>query len=582
MPLQNANSLCDELVEQIKLIVAYSQHVNPAKLDYVPNLINDWERAKWDLRKEFLDGDLIKEFGTVVFELGEKEKAEKVQTFASNLYDNELLQSCMDFFDIEKFSEFIIANSTGFFDNIVQRDYQAPLGLIKAGTRISKAFKFFIPNTDICRYFQDVASEIIQQGSITGTLCLSVHPLDYLSMSENTYNWRSCHALDGCHRAGNLSYMLDNCTMVCYIRGDKPVKLPRFPSQVPWNNKKWRVLLYVSPNRELWFAGRQYPFASDYALNSLVHNMIMKTIAEDAYNYPMTKWHQVFSQVAIPQKSWSGRAWNNDNGDEFIEEGVEENLVSRSYDLNLFEEDHLLIQNTILPISAVVKDRMESMHYDDILNSDKYIPSYSYRKRGTLVWDTEDERYRSRNVPGFDEGYVIEMGAPTYCLCCGAPVMDEGDMLCGWCEAKYGARTSDIFECAICGQRTPYTATKRISELNDDFNFDEDELNYNSFHSVHVCEECYNERTVRCPICERRYAKNSPIINYKTPKKHDEVIGCDFDPCFLDYQARRKSLMFVDDNWSYLSEPPSFTANIDLTHEALEQLLNETTDSITL
>ena len=28
---------------------------------------------------------------------------------------------------------------------------------------------------------------------------------DYLSLSENAFNWRSCHALDGEYRAGNLS-----------------------------------------------------------------------------------------------------------------------------------------------------------------------------------------------------------------------------------------------------------------------------------------------------------------------------------------------------------------------------------------
>ena len=559
--LQQKANLCDELVEQVKMIVSYSQGVNPTKLDYVPTLIDDWEKAKRSLSQDFLDGELIKEFGLVTFELGEKEKTEKVQTFAANLYDNPLLTGCMDFFDIDKFSDFIMSNASGFFNNIVQHDYMAPLGLVKAGSRISKAFKFFIPDPEVCRHFQDVASEIIQQGSITGTLCLSVHPLDYLSISENNYNWRSCHALDGCHRAGNLSYMLDNCTLVCYIKGDKEVKLPRFPAKVPWNNKKWRVLLYVSPNRELWFAGRQYPFTSDYALNSLVYTKILKTLPKDeCYYYSFTKWRHVFSQVAIPNKDTPYASIDH----ETVEQILEENCSWTT-----FEEDHLLLQNAILPISAVVKDRQESMHYDDVLLSDKYVPSYSYRKRGTLDrnQDPDNVEYSSKNLPGFDEGFVINMGAPTYCLCCGALVMDEGDFLCGWCEATYGSRTKDIYNCEICGRRTPYTAIRNISALNDDVDI-EQPIHLNSFYSARVCDYCYENHTVTCPVCKKRYAKDNPIIYYKTPKKQDEIIGCAFDKT---YNKQREA---YESDWLYNPEELTFSTNINITQDEWEQLTN--------
>ena len=40
-----------------------------------------------------------------------------------------------------------------------------------------------------------------------GYLYLSIHPLDYLSISETNHGWRSCHALDGEYRNGNLSYL---------------------------------------------------------------------------------------------------------------------------------------------------------------------------------------------------------------------------------------------------------------------------------------------------------------------------------------------------------------------------------------
>lgn len=44
---------------------------------------------------------------------------------------------------------------------------------------------------------------------------LSVHPCDYLEMSNVNNSWSSCHNLDeGCYRAGTLSYLLDKTSMI--------------------------------------------------------------------------------------------------------------------------------------------------------------------------------------------------------------------------------------------------------------------------------------------------------------------------------------------------------------------------------
>ena len=91
--------------------------------------------------------------------------------------------------------------------------------------------------------------------------------MDYLSSSENNYNWRSCHSLDGEYRAGNLSYMLDSSTIVVYLSPKEKAILPNFPDNVPWNSKKWRVLFFLSNDWNMLFAGRQYPFTSKNGIN---------------------------------------------------------------------------------------------------------------------------------------------------------------------------------------------------------------------------------------------------------------------------------------------------------------------------
>lgn len=64
-------------------------------------------------------------------------------------------------------------------------------------------------------YFAKLA-DALNPLSITRHTVLSVHPCDYLLMSNGT-GWRSCHNIDdGCYCAGTWSYMLDDLSMIFY------------------------------------------------------------------------------------------------------------------------------------------------------------------------------------------------------------------------------------------------------------------------------------------------------------------------------------------------------------------------------
>ncbi len=53
------------------------------------------------------------------------------------------------------------------------------------------------------------------------TALLSVHPCDYLEMSNRDNSWNSCHCLEGGeYHAGTLSYMNDACSMIFYTVDD--------------------------------------------------------------------------------------------------------------------------------------------------------------------------------------------------------------------------------------------------------------------------------------------------------------------------------------------------------------------------
>lgn len=90
-------------------------------------------------------------------------------------------------------------------------------------------------------------SQILNQKVIRGTLCLSIHPLDYMTMSDNTYGWDSCMNWehDGCYRTGTIEMMNSPYMVVAYLRGDKPF---RINDELWAGNKKWRELFIVHPH----------------------------------------------------------------------------------------------------------------------------------------------------------------------------------------------------------------------------------------------------------------------------------------------------------------------------------------------
>lgn len=95
------------------------------------------------------------------------------------------------------------------------------------GEKMSRAFgKLFrkwgitnwvdITGKNMYEYYFAKLADALNPLSITRHTVLSVHPCDYLLMSNGT-GWRSCHNIDdGCYCAGTWSYMLDDLSMIFY------------------------------------------------------------------------------------------------------------------------------------------------------------------------------------------------------------------------------------------------------------------------------------------------------------------------------------------------------------------------------
>lgn len=447
-----------EIKEDVEKVLLHSQSVSKVNID---ELMDTWLLKKRDFI-EAMDGKLIYELpNKISFELDEEEKYKKIVKFRDKVYG---------FWKLPELEKFLSVQKEGFFSNTVILDYTTPEGeVITKGTKLVKAFKHFTKDQRLLCDIQNAASMIIQENKIEGKLCVSVHPLDYLSSSETTYNWRSCHSLDGEYRAGNLSYMLDNTTLICYLKSDNEKHyLPNFPSSVPWNSKKWRVLMFMSNDWTMLFAGRQYPFRSSTGLNHVLKVLL--------------------TQAGLVRGEWSD--WSCEKISNFTRA---DGLYAG------FSSPYIPLNNGMVPMNQLVIDAKHAPHYNDLLFSSCYDPEYSV-KIDNWAWGKDI-------IPDY-ESTRFNIGSEVKCIVCGKGSVCSDSMLCEECYNKYNDNTNYYCEC--CGARVS-----------------EDEIR--SVAGELVCDCCYDRYVVTCEECGEDYFKEDITYNAVEHKYLCSECSCKFE-----------------------------------------------------
>lgn len=421
-----------QLAKQINKIIAYAEDIVDTDLD-ASIWIDEWEKAKARFIEAF--GGLTYEYPEPIsFNLSDRAREDLLYHLCDNI---------QDYWNNNNLADFLFKQKNGFMENTVVSDYTAPDGtLIRAGGKLLKAFKYFEENKNVLREMQDAASMVIQEGKISGRLCVSVHPLDYLSSSENTYKWRSCHSLDGEYRAGNISYMLDTSTVVVYLKGAGEKELPNFPPSIPWNSKKWRMLLHVSDSGNEFFAGRQYPFVAPGALEAV-----------SRYILPVIRGVKSEGPVFAP--------WNN----HYITDARNGNGQ-----LQVLKDKYLVMYHNLYELHKTVRTGKGALAFNDILMSSCYTPFYTY--------------YLNNSSEKEEISFAIGVRIP--CPCCGSDyVSDTGHFLCDDCFASQKGYDSFVY-CTSCDCRI----------YNNDLYYIEGDL---------VCADCYEAEGVMCEDCGEVY-----------------------------------------------------------------------------
>ena len=136
--------------------------------------------------------------------------------------------------------------------NYIVREGCKPM---KALAKIAAAFN--LPHFED---FRICHSLVHNQKRIQGDITLSIHPLDYWTMSDNESGWDSCMNWRdyGGYRQGTVEMMNSPCVVVAYLSAAEPMSIGKVGN---WNDKKWRQLFIV--DKDVILGIKAYPYFNE-------------------------------------------------------------------------------------------------------------------------------------------------------------------------------------------------------------------------------------------------------------------------------------------------------------------------------
>ena len=338
-------NLIDKISDNEKEMIIYyiDEYAEFNKNIDLQNSLYYWNIKKSKFLAKLFHGELILSKNLLI----EKSDYELINELDNILYDNTF---------IKQYNKYIYRTYLSTTNNNLYRLLMSlinPYNLIK-NTYPGETFTFNIPNNknltihtgskiikllgklakifnlDGYEEFRIKHSMILNQKKYKGNLCLSIHPLDYLTMSDNDCNWDSCMSWKeyGSYRRGTIEMMNSPMVIVAYLSAEEPYKIGNYV----WNNKKWRELFIVNENIISNVKG--YPYQSDI-LDDIIMSWIKELAEKQNIYYEDNKYkvtNHKLNEKNIKINYDCGPAMYNDCKDQLIL--LNKKIVENTKDLN--------------------------------------------------------------------------------------------------------------------------------------------------------------------------------------------------------------------------------------------------------
>ena len=292
-------------------------------------------------------------------------------------------------------------------------------------------------------------SRILNTKETHGYLNISIHPNDYATMSDNSYDWDSCMSWDGDggYCQGTVEMMNSPMVVVAYVSGDKKFTF----GKSEWSNKKWRELFIV--HEDIITEIAPYPFP-----NKDITGKVLSWLKELAVNN--LEWNQ----FATSKKTvWEDKTVVNPEDNQIINF---EFFANAMYNDFRFEHDCYLSTE---------------------INSNEWY-EINYSGLTECLWCGETS-YNWEDFLGH-EGMLCCIGCDnsTVCDCCGRRISHreesywvDGDRICEECW------NSETFECDYCEGIHLNSSKTKIYIGNTEQGWISQEFN------LSICDDCLDE-----------------------------------------------------------------------------------------
>lgn len=163
-----------------------------------------------------------------------------------------------------------LAEQTLYRDFLIESPYEGSrITKFLKGTRLTRVMRALIPDD---KDYQEIATEysrFFNQKKIKGNLCLSVHPLDCFSVSNNNCGWRSCFNVeDGEYKISTTGLLTAKDTMIAYLKSEGDIEVNN--GDVRLSNKRWRAYVTFAEDQKYIHVGRQYPYTNPKLADEIV------------------------------------------------------------------------------------------------------------------------------------------------------------------------------------------------------------------------------------------------------------------------------------------------------------------------
>ena len=308
-------------------------------------------------------------------------------------------------------------------------------------------------------------SQILNNKYLDGEICLSIHPMDFMTMSDNDNNWRSCMRWTGDgigdvgdYRAGTVECMNSPFILVAYLHSpDNPMNIGihydcngNKVQSYKWNNKKWRELFII--NKELITEIKAYPYQDENLTNTIL--MWIKELAKNNLGYE----------------------YNN-------------NEVNISKDIIQYPEENCEFGISFDPSEYMYNDfgtldkHRARVNCKELYHAIK-VEKYEY---GEMVKDNKNSYY-----------LTIPYGGTANCMCCGELTIDsEERVICSNCDTGY--------ICPVCGEPIKSSDDRFWMDDIDDY----------------ICIDCMENETATDDITGEIHL-TSEMINIYYVEEYDE------------------------------------------------------------